>query len=250
MDTPNNSNEEELREDLSNYNSKVYNKPSVTVDVCICRFFNNELQVLLVKRKNHPFKDKWAIPGGFLDIRDENDLESQESLEDSAKRELKEETGLDGIFIEQLKTYGNPTRDPRTRVITVAYYALVPNNVLETKVIEAGSDAKEVAWFPLKNMTEDLAFDHNDILKELFNRLSGKIIYAPLAFELLGPKFTWQELKSIYEYLLDKKLLEPNFRRKIKSMYMISTVPDEIYKPKTGRPAKLLKFDGIIEQGF
>lgn len=231
----------ELKADSSNYNSDAFEKPSVTVDVCICRYMNKRVEVLLVKRAKEPFKDSWAIPGGFLNVRKKGDPRPQESLEQAALRELKEETDVDGVSVEQLKTYGDPERDPRTRVVTVAYFALVPKEQLSNMNAVAGSDAKEVGWFPLKDIGVPLAFDHEKILKDLFTRLSGRVSYTPIAFDLVGKEFTWSDLKGVYEYLLNKSILEPNFRRKIKSMYVIKK-SDAMFKPKTGRPASMMRF--------
>lgn len=233
----------ELLPDVSNYDDKKYKNPSVTVDICICRFVNKKVEVLLIKRKFPPFQDMWAIPGGFVNV------DAKENLRTTAERELKEETNVSGVFIEQLKTYGEPDRDPRKRIITVAYYALVPNKMLESQVIKADDDAKEYAWFPLKELPE-LAFDHGTILGDLFTRLSGKVTYCPLAFDLLGVEFTWAELQDVYEYLLEKKIIGPNFRRKIKAMYAILEV-DAQKSNIIGRPAGVLKYCGVNQsEGF
>ena len=233
----------DLLPDASNYDDKKYKNPSVTVDICVCRFVNKKVEVLLIKRKFPPFQDMWAIPGGFVNV------DAKENLRTTAERELKEETNVSGVFIEQLKTYGEPERDPRKRIITVAYFALVPVKMLETQDIKADDDAKEYGWFPLKELPE-LAFDHGTILKDLFERLAGKVSYCPLAFELLGEDFTWTELQDVYEYLLEKELTVPNFRRKIKSMYKILE-SDAQKSNSVGRPAGVLKYCGVnIESEF
>lgn len=230
-----------LKDDLSNYDSNKYEKPSVTVDICICTIpiheygaVGNSLQILLIKRKNPPFRDSWAIPGGFVEIP------KKETLDETAHRELLEETNLKGIYIEQLKTYGDPGRDPRTRVITTAYFALVPwQDSLKTEVI-AGDDAKEAQWFNLR-CPPPLAFDHAKILKDLMARLEGKVGYTPIAFNFLPPKFTWRQLQTVYEVILNRKLLMSNFRRKIRSMYELRELKEQ-KKLFPGRPARLLKF--------
>lgn len=227
----------DLLPDVSNYDDTKYKNPSVTVDICICRFVNKKVEVLLIKRKFPPFQDMWAIPGGFVNV------DARENLRTSAERELQEETHLAGVFIEQLKTYGEPDRDPRKRIITVAYFALVPKTMLETQEIKADDDAKEYGWFPLKELPE-LAFDHKTILGDLFERLSGKVSYCPIAFELLGTEFTWTELQEVYEYLLGKELTTPNFRRKIKDMYNILETDSQKVN-NIGRPAVVLKYCGI-----
>jgi len=223
-----------LKEDLSNYSDKEYKKPSVTVDVIVCTIKNDDLFVLLIKRKYPPFKNFWAIPGGFVNI----DL--QESLEDAATRELEEETNVKNIYIEQLKTYGDPYRDPRSRIITVVYFALVPENKIDQQFLKAKDDAKEIDWFSINNLP-DLAFDHRKIIEDLKTRIQGKISYTPIAFEFLPKRFTWKELQNTYEVILNKKLLTSNFRRKIKSMYVIKDIKKEKSTTK-GRPSRLLEF--------
>jgi len=151
-----------LNEDVSNYDDSKHKKPSVTVDIVICTIKDDDLKVLLIKRKYPPFRDHLAIPGGFVDV------ESLETLEQTALRELKEETNLENIYIEQLYTYGDPHRDPRKRIITVAYFALVPYSKLNEQEIIAKDDAKEVSWLSLKNIDDiSLDFDHNKILKDV-----------------------------------------------------------------------------------
>jgi 8-oxo-dGTP diphosphatase len=230
---------------LKTYNPNIYKHPSITVDVCICTilmredgsFYDHEknIQVLLIKRKNPPFRDCWALPGGFLDVPE------KETLDETAHRELFEETHLKGIYIEQLKTYGDPDRDPRTRVITTAYFALVPWQESLKKGVQAGDDAKEARWFNLRCPPSNLAFDHPKILKDLVARLEGKVSYTPIAFNFLPRKFTWAQLQTVYEIILNKKLVIPNFRRKIRSMYDLQELKEQKESP-LGRPARLLKF--------
>lgn len=229
--------EETLKDDLSNYNPDRYEKPSVTVDIIICSIKDGRLKVLLIKRKHPPFRDHWAIPGGFVEI------EKKETLEETAARELKEETNVENIYIEQLKTYGDPFRDPRMRIITVAYYALIPYNG-QFKNLQAGDDAKEAEWFPLDEPPKNLSFDHAQILQDCLTRLRGKILYAPLAFELVPKKFTWSELQSVYEIVLGHKLFPSNFRRKIRAMYK-TTVLKTKKKEGFGRPRILLTYRGM-----
>jgi 8-oxo-dGTP diphosphatase len=234
-----------LRDDLKNYDSSAYEKPSVTVDICICSipmredgsFYEHDknIKVLMIQRGNPPFRDLHAIPGGFLEIP------KKETLEETADRELLEETHLRGFYIEQLKTYGDPDRDPRTRVITVAYYALVPwTNYL--KGAEAGDDAKpgSATWQNLRYLPAQLAFDHKKILKDLLIRLEGKVSYTPIAFNFLPKKFTWGQLQTVYEIILNRKLITPNFRRKIRSMYEFKELKET--QPSSGRPSRLMKF--------
>ena len=191
----------ELEKYLKDYDETKYNHPSVTTDTLIFTKNNkNELCVLLFKRTDMPFKDWWSIPGGFVDI--------DESLEDNVKRKLKEKLGLDNIKVEQLYTFGNVDRDPRTRVISVAYFALVPEDLIKVN--------QSVKFFRVSDIEDlKLAFDHKDIINVAVERIRGKISYTNLAFDLIKDKtnFTINELQKIYESVLGKKLDTPNFRR-------------------------------------
>lgn len=227
-----------LKDDVSNYDKDAYEKPSVTVDVAICTIMDDELKVLLIKRKHPPFRNRWAIPGGFVEI------EKKEGLEKTARRELEEETNVKNIYMEQLKTYGAPDRDPRLRVITVAYFALLPFDKINQ--VRAGDDAKEANWFSVMDLPE-LAFDHKIIVADLLERLSGKILYTPIAFSLLPEQFTWTELQNIYEIVLNRKLIAPNFRRKIKSMYEVEECRATKKLNSPGKPPKYLKFIQVKE---
>lgn len=241
---------EELKDDLSNYNKDAYEKPSVTVDDCICRIVDNKLKVLLIQRSKPPFRDHWAIPGGFLDVGRTVDhttgmtKEPDPSLECAALRELKEETSVIGIPVHQLKSYGDINRDPRMRVVTVAYFAIVNDDLLNKVKVEAGDDAKKgsAQWIDMDNLPA-LAFDHAVILGDLRERLQGRIQYTDLAFQFLPTEFTWAELQNVYEIILKRKLVASNFRRKIKSLYNIESL-DTTKETEVGRPAKLLKYKG------
>lgn len=223
-------------ETLAGYDPNRYERPSVTVDVVIFSLINNKLQVLLVKRKYPPFANIWAIPGGFVRI--------DESLEDAAARELAEETGVINVYIEQLYTFGTPGRDPRTRVITVAYFALVPQDAIKHR---PGDDASETAWFPMSELPE-LAFDHDEILLYARTRLRYKLEYTSVGFQLLPNIFTLTELQKAYEIILGEALDKRNFRRKI----LASDVLEETGKKKKegeGRPAMLYQYrdDAVAE---
>lgn len=240
---------DELKDDLSNYDANNYKHPSVTVDVAICTIIDDQLKILLIKRKYPPFRNCWAIPGGFLDI----DL--KESLEEAAARELEEETGLKNIYIEQLKTYGDVDRDPRTRVVTTAYFALIPYSVLSKQNIRSASDAADAKWFTLNDYekemadsNEGIAFDHRKILGDLNQRLCGKISYSPIAFELLPETFTWTELRKVYEAILNKTIDPANFKKKIKSVYKISELKLKKNITAAGRPPAQLNFNGIKDE--
>jgi 8-oxo-dGTP diphosphatase len=206
------------------------------VDVVIFTLRGQDLQVLLVRRKHPPFADYWAIPGGFVGM--------QESLEEAALRELEEETGVRDVYLEQLYTFGQPERDPRTRVITVAYFALVPINSLPTP--QAGSDAGDARWWSMYDLP-CLAFDHGEILDYALTRLRYKLEYSAVGFELLPEKFTLSELQSAYEIILGEKLDRGNFRKKLRKAAVVE--PTREYRNTGGRPARLYRFrdDAVAE---
>jgi len=228
---------EHLKEDASNYNKAVYENPAVTVDIAIYCIQGAYLKVLLIQRKHPPFRDCWAIPGGFVNIKE------NETLEETARRELFEETNLKGVYLEQLKTYGDPSRDPRMRIITVAYFALMPGNFLQNNLIRAKDDATKAEWFSLRDLPP-LAFDHKNILEDLLIRLIGKISYTPIAFSLLPEKFTWNQLREVYEIILGKELVPANFRRKISSMYKLKILRAK-KKDGRGRPSTYIRYIGL-----
>ncbi len=181
-------------------------KPSVTADIVIFTIQNNELKVLLIKRKLNPFKDKWAIPGGFVRIN--------ESLEDAAKRELEEETGVKDVYLEQLYSFGDPERDPRGRVITIAYMALINSEQIK---LRAATDASDAQWFSVKKIPV-LAFDHKKILEYSLKRLKWKFEYTAVAFSLLPKKFAISEIQKIYEIVFNKQFDKRNFAKKLISL--------------------------------
>lgn len=217
---------------LKTYNPDKYQKPSVTCDMIICTVMDGKLKVLLIKRAHPPYRGSWAIPGGFIQV------ELKETLEQAAARELQEETGLTGIRVEQLKTYGDPKRDPRMRVITVAYYALVPFDQIDG-MVRAGDDAAEAVWFDMENLPK-LAFDHDGILSDALMRIRARIQYVNIAFSLVPKAFTWAELQSVYEAVLGRSLVASNFRRYIKRMWVLQPVGRE--KNKIGRPSGRFQF--------
>lgn len=296
---------ENLEQFLEGYNPNKYEKPSVTVDTLIFtvgekevenkrKLPEKELQVLLIKRKDHPYIGQWAIPGGFVDM--------VESMDKAAKRELKEETGVDNVYLEQLYTFGDVGRDPRMRVISTCYMALVDSSRI-TAV--AGDDAEDVKWFKVVGLNdmfqnreetaeglrvtrekelflesvdgeveirtllrqeerhvrglveqeteilgekgEGLAFDHAKVVSYGIERLRNKIGYTGVAFNLLPRYFTITEVQKIYEAILGRKLLAPNFRRKITPMLKET---DQVYTEGQHRPAKMFEYNMEIQNGF
>lgn len=207
-----------------------YPHPAVTVDGVVFGYDDADLKVLLIQREQAPYRLKWALPGGFVEI--------DEGLEEAARRELEEETGMKGLYLEQLYTFGAPKRDPRERVISVAYYALV---ALAGHAVRAASDAKNVAWFPVADLPA-LAFDHEEILELGLRRLKAKIRYEPVGFELLPEKFPLSELQRLYETILEQPLDKRNFRKKILGMGLLADT-EEIQQDVAHRAARLYRFD-------
>lgn len=209
-----------------NYDPAIFERPSVTVDVVIFSLVHEDLQVLLIKRKHAPYASMWALPGSFVQI--------EEALEEAAVRTLADETGVTDVYTEQLYTFGAPDRDPRTRVITVAYFALVPYAAVEHR---PGDDATDTDWFSVFDLP-DLAFDHAKILDYALTRLRYKLEYTAVGFQLLPDVFTLTELQKAYETILGEKLDKRNFRRKILSADILEETGEK-KKEGEGRPAKL-----------
>ena len=221
---------------MEGYDATAYERPSVTVDVVIFSLHKEQLRVLLIQRKYAPHQGAWAIPGGFVQM--------DESLEAAARRELMEETAVSNVYLEQLYTFGDPNRDPRTRVITIAYIALVPHDAIQP---QAGDDAAKTAWFSVNNLP-DLAFDHQGIIDYALMRLRYKLEYTTVGFELLPDQFTLTELQRAYELILGEKLDKRNFRSKIASAEILEESGNMRQEGK-GRPAKLYQYrqDAVAE---
>jgi 8-oxo-dGTP diphosphatase len=197
---------------------------------------------MLIERKLLPFQKMWALPGGFVRMG--------ESLEDAASRELREETGIENVFLEQLYTFGDVDRDPRDRIVTVAYYALT--NSLEHPV-QASTDASQAVWWAVTNLPL-LGFDHKKILDIALARLKSKVRYEPIGFELLPKKFTLSQLQQLYETILGISLDKRNFRKKILKMDLLVKL-NEIQTDVSHRAAQLYQFDiekyqDLKKQGF
>ena len=189
-----------------------YPRPAVTTDCVIFGYDGKELKVLLIERGIEPFKGCWAFPGGFLNM-DEDALAG-------ARRELKEETGLEDAFIEQFHTFSEPGRDPRGRVITIAHYALV-----KIQEVEGGDDAAQARWFPIGEVPP-LAFDHDRILRMAMSRLKEKIHFEPVGFELLPDVFTMPQLQNLYEAILEVHFDRRNFASKMLKLGILENTGD------------------------
>lgn len=202
----------------------------LSVDAVVFGYEAGVISILLIKRKYQPFKGKWAIPGGFV--------LNTESLEEAVERELKEETGVKINYLEQLYTFGSPDRDPRGRVVSVAYFGLVRPNEFR---IQASTDAEQAGWFNIDELP-DLSFDHKEILKAAIERLQGKITYEPLGFELLDAKFPFSDLEKLYTTLLGRAVDRRNFRKKIIGLNVLDELDEKVSKG-SGRPANLFQFN-------
>lgn len=206
-----------------------YPRPSVTVDLVIFTIAENDLKVLLIRRKLEPFKGRWALPGGFIEM--------DESLEEAAARELEEEVGVKNVYLEQLYTFGDPDRDPRGRVISVAYFALID---AERQRILAASDAADAAWHSVFDPPR-LAFDHRKILDYAVWRLRNKLEWTTVGYELLPKRFTLSELQRVYEIILQRPIDKRNFRKKVLAQGQLREL-DETRADGAHRPAKLYSF--------
>jgi 8-oxo-dGTP diphosphatase len=207
-----------------------YPRAALTVDCVVLGFDEGELKVLLIERGLEPFKGRWALPGGFVSL--------DETLDEAARRELVEETGLANVFLEQLYTFGGVDRDPRERVVSVAYYALVK---LSKHRAKAATDAANAEWYPVSKVPK-LAFDHAEILGAALTRLKGKVRYQPIGFELLPPKFTLSQLQHLYEAVLGTTLDKRNFRKKVLGFGLLAPL-EETFQAGRHRPARLFRFD-------
>ena len=221
-----------------------YPRPALTVD-CVVFGFDPEhadLQVMLIQRDAEPFKGQWALPGGFVHM--------DETLDSAARRELREETGVADLYLEQLHTFGAVQRDPRTRVVSVAYYALVR---MSDHHVHAATDAADAAWFNIHDAS-GLAFDHDEICELALRRLRARIRTRPIGFELLPTRFTLTQLQHLYEAILGETLDKRNFRRKVhKTGIVVAT--GEVQKDVAHRAAQLYAFDrdqyaALQEAGF
>ncbi|MDD3012515.1 MAG: NUDIX domain-containing protein [Candidatus Gastranaerophilales bacterium] len=203
----------------------------VTVDIVIFTIRKKKLEVLLIQRGYDPFKDKWAMPGGFIRL--------SEPLDDAAKRVLYEKTHVKDVYLEQLYTFGDPGRYPNARVITVSYFALIRSDDIQLSH-ESDVNIQQVNWHPVYSLPP-LAYDHKEIIEHALKRLRDRLEYTPIAFQLLPKKFTLTELQKTYEMILDKDLDKRNFRKKMISLNILNE-SDEFTKLSSKRPARLFSF--------
>ncbi len=209
--------------------TKKYKFTVVATDVVIFTIQEGKLKVLLIKMKKTPFLKCWAVPGGLV--------KPKESLEEAARRHLFSKTGLKDVYLEQLYTFGKVNRDPSGRVVSTAYFALIPPNSVR---FPSEEKSREVAWFPVKKLPR-VAYDHSEIIQTALSRLRAKLSYTNIVYGLLAKEFTLSELQGIYERILEKKLDKRNFRKKILSLGLLK----RLHKKKEGRahrPAELYSF--------
>lgn len=211
-------------------------KPSliqVTVDAAVFGYSKTDgVSVLLIQRRYPPFKDLWALPGGFV--------KEAESLEEAVQRELEEETGIKVNYLEQLYTFGRPDRDPRQRIVSVAYFALVKSSLYQQ--LKASTDAEDVRWFGIKKLPR-LAFDHKEILTTATERIKAKIRYRPIGFELLDKKFPFSDLEKLYAALLDREIDRRNFAKKMRTLNVLDETDELAKADGKGRPSKMYRFN-------
>ncbi len=205
-----------------------YPHPAVTTDCVIFGFDGTALKILLVERGIEPYKGKWALPGGFIN--------PDEDAEAGALRELREETGISSAYMEQFHTYSTPDRDPRERVITIAYLALV-----KLQDVKGGDDAADARWFPV-NDTPGLAFDHDLILRDALCRLRERIHFHPIGYDLLPEKFTLKELQTLYEAVLEVHFDRRNFAKKMMHLEILTQLNETVW-PTPKREARLYSFN-------
>lgn len=216
-------------------------KLAVAVDTVVFGYSDGQLNILLIQRGLEPFRGKWALPGGF--VREKEDLDT------AANRELSEETSVDIKYLEQLYTYGHPDRDPRGRVVSVAYFALVR---IEGQRVQAGTDAQSSKWFPVAEMPK-LAFDHEAIIGHALKRLRAKVRYEPIAFNLLPVDFTLTQLQHFFEAVHGRSLDKRNFRAKILKYGFLKQgrkLRDVSFRAPTLYRFELAKYEKLKKRGI
>jgi len=206
-----------------------HQKLFLAVDSVIFSVQDNQLNALMIQMQKKPYTNKWAFPGGII--------KQNETTEVAARRILKEQAGVSDVYLEQLATFDDPKRDPFGRVVSVAYFALVPANEVK---LQDSSKFNNVTWWPVNNLPE-LAYDHKKIAKTALERLRAKLEYSNVAYSLLPKEFTLSDLQGVYESILGRKLDKRNFRRKILSLDIILPSGNKV-TGKSHRPAALYKF--------
>ena len=214
----------------------------LAVDAVVFGYAEQQLKLLLIRRNIPPFEGEWALPGG--------QVQPDESLETAVERELREETGIAIYYLEQLYTFGAPDRDPRNRVVSVAYFALVNPSQFE---LTAATDAADARWFPCHQLPS-LAFDHARIVAYALQRLRAKLTYEPIGLNLLDRDFLFSDLEKLYESILGRAIDRRNFRKKFLS-FGILTETNIRHSGQKGRPGTLFRFDveqyqSLREKGF
>jgi len=221
---------------LESYNIHEFDIPLTSVDMTIFSIENNTLKVLLVKRAQFPSKGEWALPGGFINLK------TDQSLNDTVSRKLEEKTGVNISHLEQVATYGNAKRDPRGWSVTIAYMALISSKNITLLTDES---SEEVVWLPINEIQQEyqLAFDHNIILEECYQRLRSKVQYTSLPINLLPKTFTLSELQKTFELILGYAIEKKSFRRRL----LAADIIEETGEMRVGsnRPAKLYRANDV-----
>ncbi|WMW80304.1 NUDIX domain-containing protein [Undibacterium cyanobacteriorum] len=232
------SKQQSEKEFLKNYNIHDYEVPLTSVDLVIFTVREERLHVLLVKRADHPFMGQWSLPGGFIDVHKDKNLEA------TALRKLKEKTGVKAPYLEQLQGFGSKTRDPRGWSSTFVYFALIPSDLVE---LSQGSAVDAVQWFPIAQdqPLPHLAFDHTEILEVALQRLYNKVEYSSLAAHLLPAEFTLSELQQMYQLILGRPLDKSAFRKRIKEGDFLEELNGQ-FRYGSNRPAQLYR----LKQGL
>ena len=226
---------------LATYSPQSYERPAVTVDLVIFTVRDADLKILAIKRSEHPYQGAWALPGGFVRV---GGTETKgENLDEAAHRVLAEETGLPigSAYLEQLYTYGDVDRDPRMRVISVAWFALLSPEL--APLVTAGRDAAAVKWHSVATLPQTFAFDHEKILQDGLKRVQGKLDYSSIAFDLVPDTFTISDLRGVHEAILGNACDAGNFRRRFLRMVedgLVEKAPGR--RITTGKPAAVFRF--------
>ena len=226
---------------LRQYDPKKFDRPNASVDVVMLTVLAEELQVLLIKRDDYPYKGRWSLVGGFIDIHKDRDLEA------AAKRKLREKTGVKTPYLEQFGAMGGKNRDPRAWSVSIAYFALIPNIGLS---LSPGRGAAETKWAPVSDgrVKEDLAFDHADILAGVIGRLRSKVLYTSLPVHLMPEAFTLGELQKVYELIIGTGLEHKSFRRRILGADILEETGQFNHEAK--RPARLYRLKESLATHF